>query len=353
MQLQFLQTLKIPAAVRKRLGQLPVTLREAYNDTYEIRLESYVEEEKSIAKSAFKLLLSLRTRLDHAEFIQALSFCSEDLIALSNEELIDLCCGFLTLDIEQNVYRFAHLSVREYLETKSEYSPESSHALAAQFCLRYLCTSNDSGPFLIPRDARPDCNLVLEDTNISGIHLKDDSRVMSWAIDPSKPKGYPFLDRVQEYVCLYWADHAAASRYLRLVHPLNTMLKKFILDRPEVVSRWFIYWNRLVLHMSTKYLHDSVMLRWRDIKEMLENVNHYPTDYLFTASLWGFHELLETRLNSKPDPSLLRSRRGYNAFQLACRYGSHDTVKLLLGRGWGLQVESKTSLLGLTIHGLR
>ena len=42
-----------------------------------------------------------------------------------------------------------------------------------------------------------------------------------------------------------------------------------------------------------------------------------------------------------------------NALQLACLYGSHDTVKLLLERGWGLQVESKTSLLGLTIHGLR
>ena len=362
MQLQFLRTLKIETAIRKRLGQLPASLREAYNDTYEIRLESYVEEQKSITISAFKLLLSLQTPLDHEEFRHALSFCSEDVISLSNDELIDLCCGFLTLDIEQNVYRFAHLSVREYLETKSEYGPERSHALAAQVCLRYLCTRNDSGPFLIPRDARPDSGVVLADKDVSSICPRNDGRVKSCTTNPSvtdQPDKYPFVDRVQQYVCLYWANHAAQSQHLLLVHPLNTMLQKFILHGPQDVSPRYIYWNKLAIHMSNHYVSGCLPRmanappKKYDIREMISNVTNSAADYFFTASLWGFHDLLEIRLNSKPDLSLLRSQKGYNALQFACRYGNHDTVKLLLDRGWELRVESKFSLLVLAIDGLR
>lgn len=185
LQLQFLRTLKIPAAIRIRLGELPKDLRESYDETYKLRLMSDVEEQSSIAESAFKLLLSLRTPLGHRDFLHALSFCSADKVNLSAEELLDLCCNFLVLDTELDVFRFAHLSVREYLETKSEYDSESSHALATQFCLRYLCTSNPNGPFSIPRDPWPDDSAVFGDTNRSGIDLTSDSRVMSWTIDPS------------------------------------------------------------------------------------------------------------------------------------------------------------------------
>ena len=175
LQLQFLRTLKIPAAIRKRLGELPKDLRETYDETYNLRIK-HVEEQCSIVEISFKLLLSLQTPLRHEEFLQALSFCGDDKIDLSAEELLDLSCGFLVLDTELDVFRFAHLSVREYLDTRSEYSPESSHALAAQFCLRYLCTSITSGPFLIPRDPWPD----------DGAMLRSDSRIMSWEIDPSQ-----------------------------------------------------------------------------------------------------------------------------------------------------------------------
>lgn len=347
----------MPATVWKRLGEIPTSLRETYDEIYELRLKSYVEEEKSITKSAFKLLLSLQTPLSYEEFIQALSFCSEDRNTISAEDLLDLCFGFLVLDIEQNVYRFAHLSVREYLETNPEYSSENNHALAAQFCMRYLCTSNDSGPFLIPRDLLLDNGSISENVNVSSSNLKHDSRVMSWRINNDQEKYekrgvYPFLDRVQEYACAYWAEHTAGSRYLRLVHPLNTMLPSFIMDAPEVVSPWFMYWNRLAVYMRLNFDRRSCMPGWDGRHNKMINMTHTPADYLFAASLWGFYDLLEFRLRSEPDPLLVRSSFGYDALQLVCFSGNPDAVKFLLDWGWSLQVESERSVLSAAIDGL-
>ena len=346
----------MPATVWKRLGELPTSLREIYDEIYQLRLKSYVEEEKLITKSAFKLLLSLQTPLSYEEFIQALSFCSEDRNTISAEDLLDLCFGFLVLDIELNVYRFAHLSVREYLETNPEYSSENNHALAAQLCLRYLCTSNDRGPFFIPRDLRLDNTSISEDVNVPSRDLKHESRVMSWTVNLlviERDYQYPFLDRVQEYVCAYWANHTAGSRYLRLVHPLNTMLRTFIMDAPGIVSPWFMYWNTLAIYMSHNSIGYSHMPGWRGRKNKIIYMTHTPADYLFTASLWGFYDLLEIRLKSKPDPLLLRCEKmDYNALQLVCFYGNPDAVKFLLDWGWSLQVESKFSILGVAIDGL-
>ena len=313
----------------------------------------YIEEQVSIVESAFKLLLSLQTPLRHKEFLQALSFCGDDKIDLSAEELLDLSCNFLVLDTELDMFRFAHLSVREYLETRSEYSLESSHALAARFCLRHLCTSNTSGPFLIPRDPCPN----------DGAMLGSDSPIMSWKIDPAQSNydkaghrrfrelGYPFLNHVQEYACAYWADHVHGSRHLRLLHPLSAMLRNFTIDTSQRISPWFMYWNRLAWHMMNFHNNYTGMPQWSSNKSHIIDMVHIPADYLFAASIGGFCDLLELRLRSRPDPLSVRSLYGeHNAVQLACRYGNRDVVEFLLDHGWGLQVENKYSLLSLAIN---
>jgi len=163
-----------------RISQFPKDLRETYDETYKLRSETHIEEQRSIAASAFKLLLSLQTPLSHKDFIHALSFCGDNRVTLSAEDLLDLYCNFVVLDTEIDVFRFAHLSVREYLEIKAGYDSESSHALAAQFCLKYLCTSKSSGPFLIPRDACSDSSMLPKIIDVSTLALHFDGRVMTW-----------------------------------------------------------------------------------------------------------------------------------------------------------------------------
>ena len=355
LQLQFLRTLKRADTIWKRLGELPKDLRDIYDDIYRVKIES-VEERGSITKNAFNLLLSLQTPLKHEEFLQALSFCGDDKTDVSAEDLLDFGCNFLVLDAELDVFRFAHLSVREYLDTRSEYGPECSHALAAQFCLRHLCTSNPSGPFLIPRDHSSD----------DGATLGADDRIMSWRIDPTQSDyytrehlgyhelSYPFLDHVHEYACAYWADHLAGSGHLRFLHPLNDMLRKFAVDTSQEVSPWFMYWNRLAVHMVYSKKCASSDKRWLQNRDeiSIRDMVHNPADYLFAASAWGFCDLLDLRLKSEPEPLFLRTVRAkHNVLQLACNYGKRDVAEYLLDRGWGLQVGDNHSLLRLAIDG--
>lgn len=85
------------------------------------------------------MLLCLQIPLRTRDFMLAL--CSCESASLSAEQLLDLCSNFVVLDTGLDVFRFAHLSVREFLETKEEYEPDKNHALIAEMCLRYLSTS--------------------------------------------------------------------------------------------------------------------------------------------------------------------------------------------------------------------
>ena len=79
------------------------------------------------------------SRLITAAFIDAIRADAEGHeSALSIADVLSLCCNLVVLDGEQDVFRFAHLSVREYLEGRTEYSLLSSHRLALERCLKVV-----------------------------------------------------------------------------------------------------------------------------------------------------------------------------------------------------------------------
>ena len=136
MQLDFLRGLKWEPAVKSRLRELPTTLLHLYNETYSQNVESRAEEEQNLTKDALRLLLCLQTPLRTGDFMLALCSCED--AELSAEDLIDLCSNFVVLDTALDVFRFAHLSVREFLEIKADYEPDRNHAVIAKLCLKYL-----------------------------------------------------------------------------------------------------------------------------------------------------------------------------------------------------------------------
>jgi len=59
-----------------------------------------------------------------------------------------LCHTFVSIDNQLNVVRFAHLSVREYLETKTDFMERLPDYMASETCLAYLSRSKSIvGPF--------------------------------------------------------------------------------------------------------------------------------------------------------------------------------------------------------------
>ena len=121
------------------MRQNPQKLLELYDENYCQSLESCAEEEQTLTKNALRMLLCLQVPLRTGDFILAL--CSSEDATLAAEDLVDLCSSFVAVDTELDIFRFAHLSVREFLETKDDYKPDRNHALVAELCLKYLSSS--------------------------------------------------------------------------------------------------------------------------------------------------------------------------------------------------------------------
>lgn len=121
--------------IRHELGRLPKTLKESYDTIYE-QIRGSGPFSSSTAERVLKWLLCAQRPLHSAELIEAVSVdydCQP--YQLSNNNLLDFCCNMIVLDAEMDVFRFAHLSVREYLESKDDYKDGKTHAFALERCI--------------------------------------------------------------------------------------------------------------------------------------------------------------------------------------------------------------------------
>src|SRR5947199_8886163 len=120
------------------LGRLPKTLEDLYAVIYE-QISRSAPTSRFVAEKAMKWLLCAQRPLQTPEFIAAVSVDSEgEYLELSNTDLLKMCCNMVVLDAELNVFRFAHLSVQEYLERRGDYTRIETHTLAAERCVDIL-----------------------------------------------------------------------------------------------------------------------------------------------------------------------------------------------------------------------
>lgn len=121
--------------VMAELRKLPKTLNESYQLIYE-RIMNAGETSQQIAERAMKWLLCSRRRLRPLELIAAIAINPDgEYVSLSERELLDMCCNLLVLDEELKMFRFAHLSVREYLELSRNFNQVEANALVVQRCV--------------------------------------------------------------------------------------------------------------------------------------------------------------------------------------------------------------------------
>src|SRR5271163_4969384 len=108
--------------IDQELGRLPKSLKESYDLIYK-RIEDSGRTSQSTAERAMKWLLCIQQPLPSSEFITAVSIHFDgQRVRLSKAQLLDMCCNMVVLDPELDVFRFAHLSVREYLELKEGFT---------------------------------------------------------------------------------------------------------------------------------------------------------------------------------------------------------------------------------------
>ena len=92
--------------------------------------------------AVFCWILVARSRLNTARFIDAISATVGHDLDVSREIVLDLCFNLVIIDKALDVFRFAHLSVQEYIEMKSEYEISQAHATVAKISLSYLAANS-------------------------------------------------------------------------------------------------------------------------------------------------------------------------------------------------------------------
>ncbi|KUM59347.1 hypothetical protein ACN42_g7803 [Penicillium freii] len=148
LQLQSLRWIRMERDIRFAMSTIPRPLSELYEDLYTKALEITEETDQALFRNTLKWMLCTTRVLDWEDFSQAItSFVEIQVHEIDEEFILDLLGNFVISQTTQEgnrTFRFAHLSVREFLETKPEYSTESSNTFAAEVCLLKLIQASGS-----------------------------------------------------------------------------------------------------------------------------------------------------------------------------------------------------------------
>ena len=128
------------------LGRLPRTLKDLYDRTFEEVLQS-ANFSRSVGIKLLKWLLVARRTLRISEILAAVSPLEDGTrMTLTPRDVLNMTCNLVVEDKALGCFRFAHLSVREYLDTRPEFSDDETHRLLVERCLDHYISGYPNDP---------------------------------------------------------------------------------------------------------------------------------------------------------------------------------------------------------------
>jgi ankyrin repeat protein len=270
-----------PNEVEQKLGHLPTKLVEVYAEIYK-QIEGDTSpgqkrESLIIAENALRLLLCARVLLPTDAFLTTI--CPQRSGPVNAALLLAITSNLIVQDVEQDTFRLAHLSVREYLEMRPEYTEEEIHSFGAEICL----------------------------TQLTKRKPRSDDREM---------------DVMEQYAIIYGPFHCQFSGKKRVQDELKTLMKSFLM--PRNLTKW--------MEVLPSILDNPDFCTWGvpwELESQLNNsISSSPNKFLLACS-FGFIEVVK-------DPKIpmdAQNHHGRTGLHLASMYGHDDVVQQLLNRG--------------------
>lgn len=138
--------IKVEKDLLEELGRLPQTLKELYDRTYEDVLQS-ANFSRSVGIKLLKWLLVAQRMLRMPEVLAAVSASADGAsMTLTSRDVLNMTCNLVVEDKALGCLRFAHLSVREYLDTRPEFSNDETHRLLVERCLDHYILGYPNDP---------------------------------------------------------------------------------------------------------------------------------------------------------------------------------------------------------------
>ncbi|KAI3600420.1 hypothetical protein WG66_001747 [Moniliophthora roreri] len=150
LQLEFLCGFKSESDIRKRLESLPDTLKDSYSEIYS-EITTSAMHEWIIGETIFAWLLVGQKILHTSTFLAAISanpmrwmHSEEPPEEVKAEEVLAICRNLVVHDEALDTFRFAHPSVREFLESLDDFTSIRCHSHLAETCLVHLIDASST-----------------------------------------------------------------------------------------------------------------------------------------------------------------------------------------------------------------
>lgn len=290
---------------RKRLNELSEGLEESYQRVY-TQILALDQDDSAMARKAISWLLCGKRHLSTSEFITAVCLDTDTTPAkirdlITKETLLDLCQNLVVLDKELDIFRVAHLSVREFFERKDGFGKHDVSAVALDVCIAALV--NDAG-------------------------------LGTW----------DFTGSFKFYAQVYWPDHCEGLGPQGPPEPLRSKVKSFLLEG-QVASSAFTKWTDDV-KLRLPRLSDLQIRKIGDVSRLLE-MPLYPV--CACGMLWLAKDASLQHVNWS-----FQKANHDNGIIVAALWGHHSMVEFLLQRGVPVDsrgVENRTALHVAASHG--
>ena len=269
LQLDVLRALKRDEDIRARLGKLPPKLEELYLEVYNNLISAQDGVGRSIIDSTLKWLLCAKEELHASGFLIAVAAnlgTSEGDISVDN--LLDLCNNFVLYDEAQDVFRFAHLSVREFLEKRPEFAEASCNGLAAECCLLQIIASSNC----------PNTEHLISDAHLLCLRQNPNSRESSSSAIFLEHANASWMKYCQS---IPLSDRLADSRFARILR----FFFSYMLGSTSPLNAWVQwYCNRVLIGQDSA-------ATWK-LQETLNGCSDSLSKSFFVAAYYGFCEIV-------------------------------------------------------------
>ncbi|KAJ9191765.1 hypothetical protein DTO166G4_698 [Paecilomyces variotii] len=264
-------------------SQASATIDYLYTDILEkLRQADLIAYETAV--KAFSWLLCMQEPLSCAAIIEAVSTGVSEKHGLDLSELLAICSNLIVVDSQLDTLRFAHVSFKEFLETKREFDPPEIHNIAVSRCLE---TCMNCLPIEVGNDPRPARNYSI-------------------------------------YAVMYWARHYISSAQ---VHRSDNILEDFIFGDDGLS---FQLWLEVANQVSGVLPNDHIL------KKELNAVASDTQTPLFTACIYGLKDIFHRTVGS-PDFNVNSTNLlGHTGLYLAAAFGHHEIVQHILDLGGDL-----------------
>lgn len=336
MQLQYLCSFKFDDDIKESLGRLPPKLDTLYGDIYDVLSNTPGDRGAMVFKIVLRWLLCAQRRLNTEQFLAVVSADPSNKThsnPITKEDVLDICNNFVIFDEQLGIFRFAHLSVREFLEQRLRIL--EAHRLMAEICLWSVLSELSE-----VEEATMDL--------LSQLELRASPVSTRFGI-------------LRGYALVYWATHCKLAGEEQDSGVLKLLLQHMLSSEPT-----FFRWNDQLLasryfkvcrqHVR-KQLYDAITIdgstitrknsRSRKYEFGTEDVDHewflhnrlrspnsFRMSILAICCVFDLREQVEFVVSDKM-PGRLTTFEHEENLKLAVKYGNFATIQRLLAtRQW-------------------